>query len=196
MKKMKSAYEIAMEKADRIKNSDLSEENLDQLEKAKSILADYYRGRIDAQGLWNKLKKDGERKLYLEVQKLLIDSIGIRNIPEQLQKRREAILAVESLKEQSNTSFVEQILEQVTQLQERYREELERLEKAEEEALENAQMQMKPVKTSEGRTVMKLEPTVDEETRNRLKKSYVELENRVSTMINELLGRLRKEITE
>src|SRR5690554_2892113 len=137
MKKMKSAYEIAMEKADKIKeNSDVSEEKFDQLERAKSILADYYRGRIDAQGLWDKLK--GEKtELYLEVQKLLIDSIGIRNIPEQLQERREAILAVESLKEQPNSSCIEQILEQVKQLQERYREELERLEKAEEEAMEN-----------------------------------------------------------
>jgi len=195
MKKMKTALEIAMEKADRIKDDATSgEEKLELIDRAKSILADFYRDRIDASGLWKKLKAENDPELYKEVQRILIDSIGIRNTPEQLKQRKEAILAVESLKEEQNTSLFEQALEQIGQLQQRYREEVEKIDQAQEEAVKNARMRMKPVRNSKGKTVMKLEPVIDEETQERIKKAYTDLENRVSAMINELLKELKEVI--
>jgi len=195
MKKMKTALEIAMEKADRIKDDATSgEEKLELIDRAKSILADFYRDRIDASGLWKKLKAENDPELYKEVQRILIDSIGIRNTPEQLKQRKEAILAVESLKEEQNTSLFEQALEQIGQLQQRYREEVEKIDQAQEEAVKNARMRMKPVRNSKGKTVMKLEPVIDEETQERIKKAYSDLENRVSAMINELLKELKEVI--
>jgi exonuclease VII large subunit len=195
MKKMKTALEIAMEKADRIKDDATSgEEKLELIDRAKSILADFYRDRIDASGLWKKLKAENDPELYKEVQRILIDSIGIRNTPEQLKQRKEAILAVESLKEEQNTSLFEQALEQIGQLQKRYREEVEKIDQAQEEAVKNARMRMKPVRNSKGKTVMKLEPAIDEETQERIKKAYTDLENRVSAMINELLEELKEVI--
>ncbi len=195
MKKMKTALEIAMEKAEEIKDDATSgEERLELMDKAKELLADFYRGRLDAGGLWEKLKTENDLELCKEVQGILIDSIGIRNTPEQLQQRKEAILAVESLKEEQNTSFFEQTLEQIGQLQKRYREEVETIDQTQEEAVKNARMRMKPVRNSKGKTVMKLEPAIDEETQERIKKAYTDLENQVSEMINKLLEELKEVI--
>ncbi len=193
MKKMKTALEIALEKADSIKEDTTSgEEKLELLDKAKSILADFYRDRIDASKLWEKLKAENNPELYKEVQGLIIASIGIRNTPEQLKQRKEALLAVETLKEKQNTSLLEQALEQIMKLQERYREESTKIDKAQEEAVENAQMEMRPVRTRDGKTVMKLEPAIDEETQKRLKDAYTDLDNRISEMITELLKELKE----
>lgn len=195
MKKMKTAYEIAMEKAAKLDDGlTPEEEKMIIQDELKPIMAEFYKEKIDAEELWQKLKGKDDETYYSQAQSLMLDSIGLRTTEQQLKRRKEGILAVESLKAEQNHSFIEQYLNQISELQQKYKTERERIRSMMEEAVENAEMQMKPVQTEDGRTVMKMEPSLNEEQQQRFKNALSELEANSSEMLTRLLDEMKNNL--
>jgi hypothetical protein len=115
--KIRTAIEIAMEKAAML--DDLSPEEKEALENKKKLeplMAGFYGGKIKPEELWKKLK--GEKpSLFKETQLNLIDSIKFKLTQEEFQKRKRALLAIESLKKEQKTSIIEQGLNLLENLQ-------------------------------------------------------------------------------
>ncbi|MFW6006346.1 MAG: hypothetical protein ACOCQ5_00040 [Halanaerobiales bacterium] len=196
MGKIKSSYEIAMQKAKEISKNTSSEEEsrLEIRDELKSILADFYQEELDAEGLWVELE-DKDEDYLIEAQLLIIESFGLRTTEKDFNKRKEALLGIESLKNKSHSSRIEQTLNKINQLQQQHQQQRENLENQLQQEAENSQMQMKPVQTEDGRTVMKLEQGVDQETKQRYNKAISELENKSSQRFSLLIEELEEVIS-
>jgi hypothetical protein len=94
-------------------------------DKVDSLLSEFYQGQIDSESLWKRLKEEGKLFLLRKAQMKLIDSLSLGTTPVELQRKRDGILAIETLKEEQNTSIVELSLNLVKDLQKRYRAEIE-----------------------------------------------------------------------
>lgn len=197
MKKIKSALEIAMLKADKISEEVTPEERqmAEYEEKAQEILSLFFRGSMDADGLWQELKREDHPLLLEKTQEVLIETISLKGTPEDLKKRKAGILAVESLKEGQMSYMVDKVLNQMLDLQKEYQDQLGDLNREmQEELKKNPKMQMRPVTTPDGRRVMQASPSMDEERRKSLSSSYTAAENRYSMHFSELKNRLKEEL--
>lgn len=191
MKRLKTAYEIALERANSLDSEQSAEEKaLFQREKLRPLLADFYRAKIGPEQLWEELQKKDEPELYEQAQLLLLESIGLQTSADELQRRKEAILAVESLRGGANSSLIERIIEEIVEVQENYRQRLDEYRNFYEKALKNARMSLKPVRTSDGRVVMQVQRNLDGPTEEKLEKALQELEQQSSQVINRLLAEL------
>ncbi len=195
MKEIKSAYEIAMEKANEIsKDVSIDDQQLQIRDDLKPIMAKFYKGDIDSEGLWQQLKEKDE-EIIKTAQIMIIESLGLRTSPEEFEKRKKGILALESLKEKSQASTIEQNMANIKKLKEKHKQEREKLEKQIERHMNNnSQVQMKPVKTEDGRTVMKMESNIDQETRERFNKAISELEAKSSKQFSWLIENMKQQI--
>ena len=138
---MKSAYEIAMERADEVYGTNDNKVNsLEIREELKEIMAPFFKDKMDAEGLWHKLE-DKEEEYLSEAQLMLIESIGLRNSSDQIKRRKEAVVAVESLKESGNTTFFEKQFTQAQSLQQQYQTQKKQLDEQVKQHLEQAQGQ-------------------------------------------------------
>jgi len=196
MKRIKSAFEIAMEKADQIGDKLTPEEEMmTRQEQLKPVLARFYKREIDAEGLWRHFKEERDSEMLREAQRLLIDSLGLRMLEEQFKERKEAILAIETLKDEPDSSTLEQLLNQIVNLLAEYKKEKKRFnDMLEKELKENSKMRMRPVRTQDGRTVMKLESAIDDETEKRFKNTLNRLEEQSEDRLNQLLNELKEAI--
>ncbi len=196
MGKVKSAFEKAMEKASEI--GELTPEEKEEIkdqEKIKSILTEFYKGQIDRDGLWQKLK-GSKPSLLKEAQQYLIDSLGLGSTPEEFQQRKEGILAVETLKAKQNVPAIEQMLNSVKILQKEYQDGKEKAEEELREAIEqNPQLRLRPVRTPDGRTVLQAAYSVDEALQARLSEFMSQHEEKYSQKFVRLIEKLKKEIS-
>jgi hypothetical protein len=96
-------------------------------EKLISILAEFNKGEIDATGLWKVLKEEGRPYPLGEAQLKLIDSLKLKDSPSEFQRKREGILAIETLKDEQKTSEVELNLNSLQSIQKKYDEEMKRV---------------------------------------------------------------------
>ncbi len=196
MGKVKSAFEKAMEKAYEI--GELTPEEKEEIknqEKIKSILTEFYKGQIDRDGLWQKLK-GSKPSLLKEAQQYLIDSLGLGSTPEEFQQRKEGILAVETLKAKQNVPAIEQMLNSVKILQKEYQDGKEKAEEELREAIEqNPQLRLRPVRTPDGRTVLQAAYSVDEALQARLSEFMSQHEEKYSQKFVRLIEKLKKEIS-
>jgi len=153
---------IARQRLARI--GELSQEEKDRMidsEKATSLLAEFYQGRIDSEGLWKKLKQEGRPSLLREAQIRLVDSLSFEGAPSDLQRRKEAILAIEALKKEQNTSAIESNLNLLEKLQKRYKAEIEQAySELKAEVERNPRLRLKQVQ--QGQNTMVVQLTVDE----------------------------------
>jgi hypothetical protein len=136
-------------------------EKMEDSEKVNSLLSEFYGGQIDTESLWKRLKEEGKPFLLREAQMKLVDSLSFGSTPAELQRKRDGILAIETLKEEQNTSTVELNLSLVEDLQKRYRAEIEQAYngiKAEVEG--NPQLRVKQVQ--QGQNTMIVQLSVDE----------------------------------
>lgn len=196
MGKVKSAFEKAMEKAAGIGELTPEEkEKIKDQEKVKSILAEFYKGQIDRDGLWQRLK--GVKPYILkEAQQHIVDSLGLGSTPEELQLRKDGILAIENLKEKKHIPAVEQALNSIKALQKEYSEGKERAAEELKTAVErNPQLRVQPVRTPDGRTVYQASLSVDEAVQARLSEFLSEHEMRYSQQFNGLIEKLKKEVS-
>ena len=117
---------IARERLARI--GELTQEEKERMidsEKVNSLLSEFYQGRIAPESLWKRLKEEGKPSLLKEAQMKLIDSLSFGSTTTELQRKRDGILAIETLKEEQNTSIVELQINLMEDLQKRYRAEIE-----------------------------------------------------------------------
>ena len=153
---------IARERLTRI--GELTQEEKEKMlvsEKVDSLLSEFYQGQLDPESLWKKLKEEGKPSLLREAQIKLIDSLILGSTPAELQRRRNGILAIESLKEEQNTSIVELNLNLMEDLRKRYKAEIEQAYNSIRTEVErNPQLRLKQIQQGQSNMVIQL--TVDE----------------------------------
>jgi len=153
---------IARERLSRI--GELTEEEKQKMVdggKVDSLLSEFYQDKIDAESLWKRLKNEGRPSLLREAQTRLIDSLSLGSTAAELQKRRDGILAVETLKAEQNTPVVELNLKLMEDLQNRYKGEIDQAYTSLRAEVErNPQLRVKQVQ--QGQSAMLVQLTVDE----------------------------------
>jgi hypothetical protein len=195
MGNVKSAFEIAMEKAGRI--GALSEEEKERMkdeEKVASILKEFYQRRIDSNGLWRQLQ--GSKASLLRMAQLnIINSLGLGNAHEELQNRMQGILAIETLKQKPSTAVIESALRTVRDLQKDYEEMKERVMEDLKKQIElHPQLRMQPVKTPDGRTVRQITLSVDEAVKARLGEYLSAQEKQYNQEFSGIISELKEHI--
>jgi hypothetical protein len=130
-------------------------------EKVTSLLSEFYQGEINPESLWKRLKEEGKPSLLKEAQVRLVDSLSFGGPPAELQRKREGILAIETLKEEQNTSVIELNLSRLEELQKTYRAEVDRAyDGIRAEVEKDPRLRMKQVQ--QGQNTMVVQLTVDE----------------------------------
>ncbi len=167
-------------------------------EQLNGILAAFYKGDLDADGLWQKLKPfkdEGKVALLKEAQLQLIDSLTLNSVGPELQKRKSGIVAIETLKGQAGTSALEQTLGMIDALQARYRKELQQgYDYLKAEVERDPRARMRQVKQGQQTVVVQL--TVDEAVRSsqEWQKFISEHEKRFSQEFARIIDRLKKQV--
>ena len=153
---------IARERLARIGEfSQKEKEKMVDSERVNSLLSEFYQGQIDPESLWKRLKEEGRPSLLREAQIRLIDSLSFGSTPAELQRKREGILAIETLKEEQNTSIVELNLNLMEDLQKKHRAEVEQAYNSIRAEVErNPQLRGKQVQQGQSTVIVQL--TVDE----------------------------------
>jgi hypothetical protein len=130
-------------------------------EKVNSLLSEFYQGQIDPESLWKRLKREGKPSLLREAQVRLVDSLSFGSMPPELQRKRDGILAIETLKEEPNTSIIELNLNLMEDLQKRDKAEIEQAYNSIRAEVErNPRLRVKQVQ--QGQNTMVIQLTVDE----------------------------------
>jgi hypothetical protein len=193
---VKSAFEKAMEKAAQIGELTPEEkERIKDQEKIKSILTEFYKGQIDRDMLWQKLK-ESKPSLLKEAQQNLIDSLGLGSTPEEFQQRKEGILAIETLKPKQNVPTIEHTMNSIKVLQKEYQDGKDKAEEELREAIEqNPQLRLRPVRTPDGRTALQAAYSVDEAVQARLSEFMSQHEENYSLKFVRLIEKLKKEVS-
>ena len=187
---------IARERLTKI--GELTQEEKEKMidsEKVNSILSEFYQGQIDPESLWKKLKEESKPSILQEAQVKLVDSLSFGSTPAELQRKRDGILAIESLKKERNTSVIELNLSLIEDLQKRYRAEIEQAYngiKAEVER--NPRLRVKQVQ--QGQNTMAIQLTVEEAIKQlpQWRDFLSNQEKRYSQEFTKLREKLKKEL--
>jgi len=108
--KIKTAIEIAMEKAERL--SDLSNKEKEKInikKKVEPMLAKFFKNEIDPDGLWKKFKEE-KKEILEQAQVSIINSLTMGLSSDEIKRRKNAILALENLKKNPDAVYVEKYL--------------------------------------------------------------------------------------
>ena len=164
-------------------------------EKVNSLLSEFYLGQIDSDNLWKKLKEESKPSLLREAQVRLIDSLSFGSTPIELQRKRDGILAIETLKEEQNTSTVELTLDLMEDLQKRYKAEIEQAYSSIKAEVErNPQLRVKQVQ--QGQNTMMVQLSIDEAIKQlpQWRDFLSEQEKRYSQEFTKLMEKLKREL--
>ena len=195
MGRVKSALEIALEKADKV--GVLSPEEKERMQdegKIAEILKDFFQGRIDSNSLWQKLR--GSKPSVLRMaQTTLIDSMSLNSLLEQMESRQKAILAIETLKDQQNTVVIESSLKALAVIMKEYEEVKAKVAADLRKHVEsNPQLRMKPVRTPDGKTIMQMAVTVDEAVKAKMDEFLSEHEEQYANEFAGIIEELKIQI--
>lgn len=196
MAKVKSALEIALEKAGTMGTFTPEEkERLKDEERMISVLREFYQGNIDSVVLWQQLK--GASPSFLRAAQMnLTNTIGVGILSEDFQKRKQAILAIETLKERQNTAVIESDLNAIEYLLKEYQDMKERAVEDIKKQLEaHPQMRMRPVRTPDGKTVMQMTVSVDEAVKAKVSEFLEEQEEHFNREFFSLITDLKSQLT-
>ena len=104
----------------------LSEEERARLKQSNdldSLLSEYFSGGLDTDGLWKRLKglkqQHGE-SIPREVQARLVDTLRLRMGQEDFEQRRDAILAIETMKAEGKYGTLEVALDSIETVRQKY----------------------------------------------------------------------------
>lgn len=103
--------------------TDEERQSLGRESKLSSLLSEYFKGDLDVDGLWkavNGLKTDMGEPVVAEAQGKLIDTLRLQMTKEEFERRRDGVLALETLKEQGNYGVVEAAFKSIEGLREQY----------------------------------------------------------------------------
>lgn len=163
-------------------------------EKVDSLLSEFYQGQIDPESLWRRLKEEGRPSLLREAQVRLVDSLNFGITPADLQRKRDGILAIESLKKEQNTPTIELSLNRVEDLHKRYKAEIEQAyDGIRAEVERNPRLRVKQVQ--QGQNTMVVQLTVDEAIKQlpQWRDFLANQEKRYSQEFAAVVERLRRE---
>jgi len=187
---------IARERLAKI--GDLTQEEKEKMvdsERMNSLLSEFYQGQIDPESLWKRLKEEGKPSLLREAQIRLVDSLSFGSTPAELQRKRDGILAIETLKEEQNTSIVELNLNLMEDLQKRYRTEMEQAYNGIRAEVErNPELRVKQVQQGQNTVVVQL--SVDEAIKQlpQWRDFLSDQEERYSQEFAKVMEKLKKEL--
>lgn len=155
--KIKTAIEIAMEKAALLDElSPEEKEALQNKKKLEPIMIDFYRMKIGPDELWKKFKNENV-PLLSKAQLNLIDSLKFGMADEEIQRRKKAILALETLKPENKTVIIEQNLGILETLLKRSEEEKRHVYAEFKKAIEkNPQAQMRMINQGDAKIIAKI----------------------------------------
>jgi hypothetical protein len=143
---------------------DLTQEEKERMvdsQKVNSLLSEFYQGQISPESLWKRLKEQSKPSLLREAQVRLVDSLSFGSSPAEWQRKKDGILAIETLKEEQNASIVERNLKLMEDLQKRYGAEIEQARSGiRAEVEKNPRLRVKQVQ--QGQNTMVIQLTVDE----------------------------------
>jgi hypothetical protein len=160
-----------------------------------SLLSEFYLGQIDSDNLWKKLREESKPSLLREAQMRLIDSLSFGTTPIELQRKRDGILAIETLKEEQNTSTVELNLSLMEDLQKRCEAEIEQAYSSIKAEVErNPQLRAKQVQ--QGQNTMMVQLSIDEAIKQlpQWRDFLSEQEKRYSQEFTKLMEKLKREL--
>ena len=191
--RIKTALEIAMEKVN--KANKLTPEEKDRIkaeEKIKSLLAKYYKGQITSNDLWQKLKGNKSSTLR-EAQSILINSLSFQNSTDEYQIRKNAILAIETLKEDQNIPSIESTLNEVNLLKKEYQKKKDEIENIlRKEIKKNPKARIKTIKQGDRLAIIQLsiEEALQEniEWKNFITKHEEEYNKKFKSIIEKLMN--------
>ncbi|MEA3253898.1 MAG: hypothetical protein U9Q17_03005 [Chloroflexota bacterium] len=104
----------------------LSQEEKDKLQQSgelDSLLSEYFKGSLDADALWKRLKnlqEQGQPSIAREMQMKLADTLRLQMSEEDFDQRRQAILAIETMKRGGKYPALELILDSIEELRKKY----------------------------------------------------------------------------
>jgi len=162
-----------------------------------AILSEFYKGDLDSEGLWNRLKpfrEQGRTAFLKDAQMRLIESLTLNSVGPELQRRKAAIVAIETLKSQPNTASLEQSLNAIEALQARKKKEMQQgHDYLKTEIERNPQLRMQQVKQGDQTVVVQL--TVDEAVKLRpeWKNFLVEHERIFAEEFGKVMERIKKQ---
>lgn len=172
-------------------------QKLKAAEELNTVLSGFYKGDLDSDGLWNRLKqfKEQGRTTFLkDAQMQLIDSLTINSAGPELQRRKAAIVAVETLKSQPNTAALEQSLNAIEALQARKKKEMQQgYDYLKAEIERNPQLRVQQVKQGDQTVVVQL--TVEEAVKLRpeWKNFLTQHEAAFAEEFGKVMDRIRKQ---
>lgn len=167
-------------------------------EEVNAILGDFYKGDIDSEGLWKRLKplqEQGRAALLKDAQLRLVESLTMNSPAPELAKRRSAIVAIETLKTPPNTAALEQAIGAIDSLQARYKKEMQQgYDYLKAEVERNPQLRMKQVK--QGDQMMVVQLTVDEaiKVRPEWKDFLADHDARFGQEFGKVIERIKKQV--
>jgi hypothetical protein len=104
----------------------LSQEEKDRLRQSReldSLLSEYFKDEVDTDGLWKRLKALKEQTgepVVKEAQGKLVDTLRLQMIQEDFEQRRQAILAIETIKTEGKYSSLDLVLNSIETLRQKY----------------------------------------------------------------------------
>jgi len=164
-------------------------------EKVNSLLSEFYLGQIDSDNLWKKLRAENKPSLLREAQMRLIDSLSFRSTPAELQRKRDGILAIETLKEEQNISAVELNLNLMEELQKRYKAEVgQAYNSVKAEVERNPQLMVKEVQQGQNTTMVQLGVNEAIKQLPQWRDFLSEQEKRYNQEFTKLMEKLKREL--
>ena len=103
--------------------SEEERERLKQSEDLDSLLSEYFSGGLDTDGLWKRLKGLKQQRgesIPREAQARLVDTLRLRMGQEDFEQRRDAILAIETMKAEGKYSTLEVALDSIEAVRQEY----------------------------------------------------------------------------
>jgi len=155
--KIKTAIEIAMEKAALLDDLSLEEkETLLNKKKLEPIMVEFYRMKIGPDELWKKLKGENA-SLLSDAQLNLIGSLKFGMPVDEIQRRKKGILALETLKPEKKSAIIEQSLGLLETLHKKAEEEKKQVYSEFKKAIEkNPQARVRTVEQGDAKIVTKI----------------------------------------
>jgi len=179
----------------------LSEEERARLKQSNdldSLLSEYFSGGLDTDGLWKRLKGLKQQRgesIPREVQSRLVDTLRLRMGQEDFEQRRDAILAIETMKAAGQYSTLEVALDSIEAVRQKY---LQVKQQAYEQQKAGLQSQLQAAAQQAKAQGMKIdmEGSLDANARNSPQwKDFVsQHEESSEEMFDSYIGRLRDAI--
>jgi hypothetical protein len=191
--KIKSAIEIAMEKAEMLE--DLSEEekkNINNRKKLDPIMLNFYRKKLQPDKLWEKFKGEDESLMVL-AQFNIIDSLKFGLGIEELLRRIKAIIALESLKKEQNTAAIQDGLNELENIKKRAEDEKNQVyDEFKQQVENNPQARTKVLEQDGAKIMLKLSVEDAIAQSKQWKQFLIDFENKYVNAFTEIIKKIRQ----